>query len=68
MKLSGKLTTFNYVNGGRIPKHLQCDDELGQLSKRYTPGQIKKMWDCVKPRLTGIQGKIIITGTSKHRK
>lgn len=41
-------------------------DELDDLKRKYTPEQIKKLWDDATPKLPNIMIDKIITGTSEN--
>jgi hypothetical protein len=40
-------------------------DDLEDLKRRYTPEQIKRMWENCYPKSSEISGKVIITGTPR---
>jgi proline dehydrogenase len=45
--------------------NVYISDDLEDLKRRYTPEQLKKMWEDVYPKSSEIIGKVIITGTPK---
>ena len=60
---SGNDTIHN-VSGRLSPDNIWLYDELYELQLKYTPEQIRKMWDDVKPKMTDFpKGTVMITGT-----
>lgn len=51
------------LNGFR--PNVYISDDLEDLKRRYTPEQLKKMWEDASPKSSEISGKVIITGTPK---
>jgi len=49
------------LNGFR--PNVYISDDLEDLKRRYTPEQLKKMWEDAYPKSSEISGKVIITGT-----
>jgi hypothetical protein len=45
--------------------NVYISDDLEDLKRRYTPEQLKKMWEDACPKSSEIIGKVIITGTPK---
>lgn len=45
--------------------NVYISDDLEDLKRRYTPEQLKKMWEDAYPKSSEINGKVIITGTPK---
>ena len=45
--------------------NVYISDDLEDLKRRYTPEQLKKMWEEAYPKSSEISGKVIITGTPK---
>jgi hypothetical protein len=45
--------------------NVYISDDLEDLKRRYTPEQLKKMWEDAWPKSSEIIGKVIITGTPK---
>ena len=45
--------------------NVYISDDLEDLKRRYTPEQLKKMWEDAYPKSSKIGGKVIITGTVK---
>ncbi len=49
------------LNGFR--PNVYISDDLEDLKRRYTPEQLKKMWEDAYPKSSEISSKVIITGT-----
>ena len=54
------------ANGINPNIYIQFSDELEELKRRYSPEQIRNLWNDAYPKLLKInQDKIIINGTSE---
>lgn len=58
------LAVIRNISNGFSPT-IYISDDLEDLKRRYTPEQLKKMWEDACPKLSEISGKVIITGTPK---
>jgi hypothetical protein len=58
------ISDVSSVYNGFRPNY-SISDDLEDLKRRYTPEQLKKMWEDCYPKSSEISGKVLITGISK---
>jgi len=52
------------INGKRPLLWFEPYDELDELKRRFTPEQLKEMWDACMPKLDlKLKGTVFLTGT-----